>query len=281
MVKLKFTKKKIIWNSLIWSITLCILLYIIYIWDSYLEDIEYSFAKFLAKQGFTLENIYIQGNNYVSNKYIENIVLSSSSVDHGKNTTILDYNLSEIEENLRQNSWIQFVSILRQLPNTLHIEIQETYPYGLWQYQDKLYIIHQSGRTLSSNIKDISYFQEQRIEFPFVIGKNANNYISDLEYILNANYKINDEYHVYSAKLISNRRWDIYINNGTIIKLPESEVLLSYTDIEKGIDKNIKNNAKESWEYFLNMIFSHEIDLEGISSIDLRNASKVFIEMEK
>lgn len=98
-------------------------------------------AKLLARQ-FRLQEIIVTGNYHLD---AEDIV---KSLHIGKGDPILNVHSRNIDHELNQNPWIKNVSVKKQLPGTLLIDIEEAVPKALLRVAKKMYLIDRDGAIL-------------------------------------------------------------------------------------------------------------------------------------
>ena len=164
----------------------------------------------LANLGFKLKYIYIEGRYYVKKNDILQAVKVSE--DH----QILNINLSDIFQILNNNDWIETVKVKRILPNSLKIIIKEKKPIAIWQKKKGYVVITENGDIIpNANLSKFKFL-------PIVIGENANlNTLS----IIKSLRQMPDLYkNIWSISFINNRRWDIHLNQGIKILLPERNI---------------------------------------------------------
>ncbi len=92
---------------------------------------------------FALKTISVQGNVRLS----EEEVLTLAEVQPGMNS--LAVNIREVEEKLLTNPWIESVSVARQFPDTLALEVREKNPSFWMQSGERLYYVDAAGRAIA------------------------------------------------------------------------------------------------------------------------------------
>lgn len=97
---------------------------------------------------FNLKSIEITGNSEITNEQI----ISLSGIEFEKN--IFKINNQKVEKNIKQNAYINDVTIHKRLPNTILIEIQERHPNYMLEYGNGYVYINNQGYMLEiSSIK--------------------------------------------------------------------------------------------------------------------------------
>lgn len=185
-----------------------------------------------ARAGFVLENIVIQGQiNTPSKDIIE-------AIGANKGKPIFSLSISDIKNSLENNPWVKSCIIERRLPNTLYVAIFERKPLAIWQFNKKLYLIDENGERISSdNIESFPDLLQ-------VVGDGANLYASSLIAELSTYPPIAKK--VKAATRFGNRRWDIILEGGISVKMPENNFDKAYKYLQK-LDKEQKlfdNNFK-------------------------------------
>lgn len=147
--------------------------------------------------------------------------------------SLFDVDFKEIEEILLKKNEIDSLKISISLKGDLNIYITEEVPFMFWFDDEKKVLINREGRILNY---DISKYNNLK----FIKGKHANKYIK----ILYNNLTQFDEiyYRFNSAEYIENYRWNIKLNNNTIIKLPIFKIEKSLKILNDLLNDNKINN---------------------------------------
>ena len=199
--------------------------------------------NFLIKNGFTINNIQILGIKNIPKETIIKIV------NNEKKSNILNVNLLNIYNNLRNNDWVEELHIERVLPNTIKINIKEKEAIGIWQYEMSNKLITKNGEIIST--ANINKF---KIDLPIIHGNNANKNANSILKILETNKVLTKN--IWSLDYINNRRWNLHFKQGIIVLLPSKGVLKAWNEIIK-LQKNYD---------VLNL---------GLTELDLRNPNKI------
>lgn len=180
---------------------------------------------------FILEKIFITGNTRTPKKDIMDILPTPG------NDNLYRLELKKIKLELISFPWIKNVEIRRVLPGNLYIKIFEYTPFVIWQNKGSFKLLNEDGLVITS----IDYHNSK---LPLVIGENAPQNISSFF----------DELKIYPvlknnlivASNYRGRRWDLTLESGIIIKLPENNIrqaLVRLTDLDKNnnlLSKDIK-----------------------------------------
>ncbi len=169
---------------------------------------------------FNLKKIIIKNNNLISEKDIKKSLLRV----YDKNLLILDS--KEIENILKQNSYIQGFRIKKKYPDTLIIKIFEKRPIAiLFKKKNKFY--------LSENMDLIKFYEFQTLQdLPYVFGdeKKFKVLYKNLKKI---NFPLDQ---IKKFILFETNRWDLETLSNRTIRLPAENYLKSLKNY-----KEIKN----------------------------------------
>ncbi len=196
------------------------------------------------RECFFIKKIEFDGNDRVP----EILLLKTSGLRYKSN--IFSASLDDVKKRLESITWIRSVTVQRQLPSTIYIRVAERTPIAILQSKQKLYLVDAEGVVLENdNIGDFD-------NLPIIIGEEAEKDATNLLNCLDKFPKIRKQL-VYAVR-IGKRRWDIKINRGVTIKLPEKGIMRALGIVDEVSD----NNG-----------FFHE----DIDSIDLRMHDKIVI----
>ena len=110
----------------------------------------------LSSSLFNITTISVIGNNKLSQEEI----ISLSKIQ--KHTNLFKINKLQSIENIKENAYIENVSIKRKIPNEIQIEVEERIPKYMLQFADSYVYINNQGYMLE--------ISNERIEVPILIG---------------------------------------------------------------------------------------------------------------
>ena len=184
--------------------------------------------KFLISFGLRIESVEIKGNKTVPTGMILEKIFSSLGDITTKSIILLD--LDRMKEEITSIGWVETVDIKKKLPGKIIINITERSPKLLWQNSGKVWLADEFGHLLTEKI------EKRYIYLPIVIGYDSAKDIPDLYNIITSSKKLFGM--IKGASKIGNRRWDITLNNGIKIKLPEENARASWMKLEELVSKN-------------------------------------------
>lgn len=160
--------------------------------------------------------------------------------------------MQKLLNEITDDPWIKEVSIKRKLPNTLSIKIEEYLPFAIWKSGEKLHLIDETGKIIRIQEKERRGYYNLLV----VAGEGSKENIYGLFNLLSSNPALFSK--IKSGLRIGKRRWNLELDSGVIVKMPEKDVIDAWYKLDKLIS-----------------IPGSEINLR---IIDLRNEDKVFLE---
>jgi cell division protein FtsQ len=197
------------------------------------------------------KDIEIYGNNRTSNedilKVLKDVQNSYKAVTDSNYKPLIQKLTFEIKKQL---PWINNVTVTRNIPNKITITVTEYEPFAIWEHKENKYVTDKDGNTVL--IEDVSEFEDLVI----ISGDEANINVTSLFNIFAIDPKLSSE--VYSATWLGGRRWDIRLNSGLLIKLPE-------------------RNIGDAWNKLIK-IYNMQGSLLELKVIDLRVEGNIYLE---
>ena len=214
--------------------------------NEFKEKLVLTYSKLIYKDICT--EIEINGVKMVNIKTIERKLREFCDLENKNDLFIL-------AKSLEIDPWIKNISIKRKLPDTLIINIEEYLPFAIWKTNGDIHLIDEEGKIISISDKEKSKF----LHLIVVAGEDSKNNIDSLFNMLSSNPTLFSR--IKSAIFVGKRRWNLELDNGIIIKMPEKNIINAWDKL----DKILSINGSEI----------------GIKSIDLRNSDKIFLEENK
>jgi cell division protein FtsQ len=139
--------------------------------------------------------------------------------------SIISFDTNTAREKLKQNGWIREARVMRLLPSTLVVELEEKAPYALWQEGGKIAVISKTGEVLTITTR--SAFPD----LPLVTGPGAAQPAREVVEALKPFPEL--KRHVRDIERIAGRRWDLVLDTGIRAKLPVMNIRQSLADLNK------------------------------------------------
>lgn len=176
--------------------------------------------------GFAIEDVKVSGNAQTS----EIDILQLLGLDGTTSLVAMDVNTAR--RRLADLPWVEDVDVRKVYPRTIEIRLKERDAFGIWQHGSELSLIEKNGSVIAP-LRDNKF-----AALPLFVGRDAETGAASFMEQLDAWPDIRSKVKAYVR--ISGRRWDLHLNNGIIIKLPEVNVakalhLLSRLDAEQQV----------------------------------------------
>ncbi len=198
-----------------------------------------------ADAGFRVSNVLIEGRHYTDAQSLKAII------NVQKGDPLFAFDVAEAQDLMERLSWVKAADVKRQLPDTIYVRITERTPFALWQRQGRLSVIDEEGVALTD--KRAPEFSNLIILVGDGVPEQAKEFLAMLR----------SEPSLYTqteaATLVSERRWDLTLKNGIVVKLPEHDLGLALSRLVKaqGDEKLLEKD---------------------IAGVDLREAGRLVIE---
>lgn len=161
-----------------------------------------------ARLGLRVQQVVIEGRQ----KTPEPLLRAALGISAGD--PILGVSLAAARARIETINWVESVTIERRLPGTIVVQLQERRPYAVWQHQGRFVLIDRNGETVTDF--DVAAFAGQ---VPLVVGAGAPAAAAKLLDALAAYPAIAS--HMVAAVRVGERRWNLRMNNGADVLLPE------------------------------------------------------------
>lgn len=159
--------------------------------------------------GFGIETVRITGQRETR----ESDILRA--LDLTDSSSLITFDPYAARARLDDIAWVKSSTVQKLFPTTLKIEIEEREPFALWQIGGIVSIIDRDGSTIGM-LND-----RRHASLPMVVGYGANRAAGDLVEMISAHPRIAGR--VRAAVRVAERRWNLHLDNGVEVRLPEEE----------------------------------------------------------
>jgi cell division protein FtsQ len=206
------------------------------------------------------DNIEIAGNKHVTRAQIMKLVMGE---DIGRNVFAVP--LDEQKKKLEQITWIQSATVMRILPNRIHVDIVERTPVAFVQFGQRVELIDSGGV-----IMDIPVGSVGNWAFPVVVGMRENDPLSTRA----AKMKI---YEKLISDLDSTGEKNSQDLNEVDLGDPE-DVKITVADSEKSILIHLgDSNFLDRFKIFKTHVQEWRQQYANLDSVDLRYDRQVIL----
>lgn len=199
----------------------------------------------LAGFGLGLRKLHLVG---VSEKAAP-AVMKALAFQENQPYALMD--LSKVKERLKQVGWVKSATVRRQFPDVLVVTIVERPTLAVWNLKNQLFVVDDQGVVIPEARAD------DFPNLPMVAGDGANEVASEIIEMVAGRPQLASRVMAYVR--VDTRRWDIYLKDHSIIKLPARDPERALQLLDRLIVKQ------------------HILD-QGLASIDLIDPESIAIE---
>lgn len=183
-----------------------------------------SLGEAIGRAGFTVKRVDVVGLKHMDSAPVYRIALAQRSM------AMPLVNVEEIRRELLGYGWVKDARVSRRLPDTLVVDIVERQPAALWQDNERLALIDSQGVVIDR------VPVTQMPDLPLLIGPGANLQERSLNELLQSAPTLKPQ--LVSATWVGGRRWDLNLQTGETIALPEGQdaakaALTKFADLDK------------------------------------------------
>jgi cell division protein FtsQ len=161
-----------------------------------------------ADAGFGISEIHITGNRRTP----YNTVLAVLGMQPGQ--SIFSADLVGARQRLAALDWIASAEVHRRYPDAIFVTLVEKRPFALWQSPQGIAVVERSGGVITT--RDVEKFSR----LPKLVGAGAPGTAADLVDAVQAHRAVSARIAAYARQ--SERRWNLILNDGVVVELPES-----------------------------------------------------------
>jgi len=172
--------------------------------------------------GFGVKQTVVQGQTHTSDAEIKTALAA------GPSTMMLDFDTEAAKARLEAVPWIRHAQVMRLLPSTLQVVIEERAPFAVWQSGGKTYVVDEAGTILSPAVR------EAYAELPLVVGEGAAKNAPELYETLKPYDELKQQ--LIASVRVGDRRWTLKLKSGVEILLPDDNIadaLKTYANVER------------------------------------------------
>jgi len=199
-----------------------------------------------AAAGFTVQALDVEGRQMTTPDEI------LAAVNARRGAPIFGVNPAAAKLQLEALPWVRTAAVERQLPGRLFIKLTERKPLALWQRHGKMVLIDEDGVVVATE------HLERYANLLLVVGDDAPKHAESLIEILGTQPDLMKK--VQAAVWINDRRWNLKLDTGIDIELPEQGVA-------------------DAWTHLATIDRDHGLLARDIERVDLRLADRVVVKV--
>jgi cell division protein FtsQ len=166
-----------------------------------------------ADAGFSIRAIHISGERRTP------LATITAALDLRQNQSIFSADLAAARARLLALDWVSSAEVVRRYPDSIFVTIVEKRPFALWQSPPDaagnahLGVVERNGGVITwQNVEAFA-------RLPKLVGAGAPKAASELVDSVQSHRAISARIAAY--EFVSQRRWNLLLNDGVVVKLPE------------------------------------------------------------
>jgi cell division protein FtsQ len=168
----------------------------------------------VANAGFGISEIHITGNRRTPYKQILEVL----GMQPGQ--SIFSADLFAARNRLARLEWIASAEVHRRYPDAIFVTLVEKRPFALWQTppdaqgQRTIALVERNGAVITTS--EVEKFRR----LPKLVGEGAPEAAADLVDAVKSHRAVSARVAAYAR--VSSRRWNLILDDGVVVKLPEA-----------------------------------------------------------
>ena len=201
-----------------------------------------------AAAGFTVQALDVEGRQMTTPDEI------LAAVNAKRGAPIFGVSPTAAKLQLEALPWVRTAAVERQLPGRLYIKLTERKPLALWQRHGKMVLIDQDGVVVATE------HLERYANLLLVVGDDAPKHAGSLIDVLGTQPDLMKK--VQAAVWINDRRWNLKLDSGVDVELPEQ-------------------GLADAWTHLAAIDRDHGLLARDIERVDLRLSDRVVVKVSQ
>jgi cell division protein FtsQ len=168
--------------------------------------------NYLLNAGIILKKIHIKGQVNLGDEQ----VIAALGIRSGQ--SLFGFDAINAQKQLAKLGQIKTARVMRLLPSTLLVEIEERVPFARWLHDGQTDLVDRDGFVLH----ELSAAQNSH--YPLVVGLGAGEKAAQLIRILSTHEDLAGR--IKMAERVAQYRWNLHAKSGAVIKLPQADLAL-------------------------------------------------------
>jgi cell division protein FtsQ len=202
--------------------------------DRTVQKTDAAAGAMVTSAGFGISQVHLSGNNRTKPAAI------MAALGFRAGQPIFDVSLRSARARLLQLPWVADAEVKRRYPDDISVQIVERTPYARWQTpRGVLVVVERRGRIITSDgMDDFGHL-------PLLLGNGAPEKAPAIVAAVARHRAVLARVEAYQFQ--SRRRWNLLLDDGVIVKLPETGwdkqlAVLDHLIVDKGI---LESDIKE------------------------------------
>ncbi|MFM7347281.1 MAG: cell division protein FtsQ/DivIB [Tagaea sp.] len=194
----------------------------VYVWrsggadrlDDLAADLRGGAMNLTARAGLAVGEVIVEGRERTAARDVLAVL------DARRGSPILAFDPHAAKAELETLPWVRRATVERRLPDTIHVRLEERIPLALWQTRGRFSVIDLEGREIAG--VDPGNFARLLA----VVGDDAPQHAASLIALLDTEPDMRRR--IAAAVRVGGRRWNLNLDNGVVVNLPETNAGAAY-----------------------------------------------------
>ena len=170
-----------------------------------------------SQMGFAIGEVKISGHKETS----EIDLLEQLELDGA--TSLIGFDSDAARERVLRMPWVAAAEVTKLYPDGISVRVTEKRPYAVWQDGETLTLIEEDGKGI------VPFSDEKYLALPLLTGVGASQKAREIVSIL-------ADFPGFASRVkayvhIGGRRWDLQLDDGVIIHLPERDLETALAEV--------------------------------------------------
>jgi cell division protein FtsQ len=166
-----------------------------------------TFSALIDDAGFGISEVHLAGNRRVPPESI------LAALGFGPGQSIFDADIRAARVRLEKLDWVASAEVQRRYPDDISVRIVEKLPFALWQSPAGFFVVERNGNVITAKAT------EEFRRLPLLLGTGGATAADIVDAV--AQHRVLAA-HVKAYQRVSQRRWNLILDDGVLVKLPET-----------------------------------------------------------
>ena len=181
------------------------------------REVAFQGNRLLAIAGFSVQDVTVTGRSHADARAL----LAALGATRGDPIFAVDTEAAR--QRIEHVDWVKSATVTRLLPHAIRIDIVERRPFAVWQRGGELSVVDKDGMPITDeNVQAYA-------NLPFVVGFGGAHEAQDILGLMQSQPQLLARVRAFVR--VGDRRWNLRLENGVDVKLPEVGVEKALADL--------------------------------------------------
>lgn len=172
-----------------------------------------------SSAGFAVERVDVAGN--LETSPID--VVQRLGLDGG--TSVITMDVDGARDAILSLPWVADAKVRKVYPDVVDVKLSERRAFAIWQHGRELSLIEQNGSVIAP------FKNDKFSTLPLFVGLGADTHAAEFDRLLERWPHLKQR--IKASIRVADRRWDVRLDNGITVNLPEKDAGAALAKLEK------------------------------------------------